>query len=330
MGLGSTRPTALVTGAAGFLGSHLTDRLLAEGFDVIGIDNFMTGDLCNLASALRDPHFHFHTHDVRLPFGLYAQFIFNFACPASPIHYQHDPIATFTTSVLGIMQIVEMARGKKCRIIQASTSEVYGDPLEHPQTESYWGHVNPIGVRSCYDEGKRAAESYLMDSNRQKLVDARIVRIFNTYGPRMAFNDGRVVSSFIASALDFKPLEITGSGEQTRSFCYVSDLIEGIYRIAMLDTYDGLPTNLGNPTETTIKELAQLVCKILGREEYKTKEISMPQDDPSRRCPDITRAQRLIGFNPVVKLGTGIARTIADFIGRRKPIPLSSSDSMIL
>src|SRR5688500_14273397 len=218
MGLGAARKTVLVTGAAGFLGSQLVDRLLQEGYEVVGLDNLMTGDLVNLTKASRDPHFHFQAGDVRDPVHVYAELVFNLACPASPIHYQHDPHATFTTSVLGAQRLIEMARGRSCTIIHASTSEVYGDPLVHPQPESYWGNVNPIGERACYDEGKRGAETLLTDARRRWNVDTRLIRIFNTYGPRMAFNDGRVVSSFVVQALENKPITIFGEGNQTRSF----------------------------------------------------------------------------------------------------------------
>ncbi len=311
MGLGSAHTTALVTGAAGFLGSHLVDRLLADGFEVVGVDNLMTGDLANLEHASKDPRFHFQTRDVRHPIQVYAQVVFNLACPASPIHYQHDPYATFTTSVLGAMQLVEMARGRQCRIIQASTSEVYGDPAVHPQPESYWGHVNPIGPRSCYDEGKRAAETLLMDARRSWGLDTRIIRIFNTYGPRMAFDDGRVVSNFIVQALEGKPLSIFGTGMQTRSFCFVDDLIEGFMRVATLPDLDG-PINIGNPHESTMEELAQMVLELTASKSTLTRE-PLPEDDPKQRRPDITRAKALIDFAPSVTLREGLTRTIANF-----------------
>ena len=263
MGLGAQRRTALVTGAAGFLGSHLVDRLLAEGFEVVGLDNLMTGDLTNLEAAGRNPHFHFQLGDVREPMNVYAELIFNFACPASPIHYQSDAYATFTTSVFGAHRLVEMARGRNCRIVHASTSEVYGDPLEHPQTESYWGNVNPVGDRACYDEGKRGAETLLHDAARFWGMDVRIARIFNTYGPRMAFGDGRVVSNFIIQALSGNSLTIYGEGQQTRAFCYVDDLVDGIVRVGRVDTLDG-PVNLGNPKEFTVRELASQVLELTG------------------------------------------------------------------
>ncbi len=314
MGLGSTRRTVLVTGAAGFLGSHLTDRLLAEGFEVVGLDNLMTGDLGNLRSAGRDPHFHFEIGDVRESLKVYAEVIFNLACPASPVHYQSDPYATLTSSVLGAVRLAEHARSRRVRIVHTSTSEVYGDPLEHPQKESYWGHVNPIGERACYDEGKRAAETVLMDARRVHGADARIVRIFNTYGPRMALNDGRVVSNFIRQAIVGEPITIYGDGSQSRSFCFVSDLIDGIVRFAEADTskLEFPIVNLGNPRELTMRELADAVMQCAGkRVDLVTKPL--PQDDPRRRCPDISLAKQLLGFTPKVPLEDGIAATYADF-----------------
>lgn len=300
-----------MTGAAGFLGSHLVDRLLAEGYEVVGLDNLMTGDLTNLSDAMRDPHFHFQIGDVRETMHVYAELIFNMACPASPVHYQSDPYATWSTSVLGALRLTEMARGRGCTLIHSSTSEVYGDPTVHPQTEDYWGNVNPIGERSCYDEGKRAAESLLSDARRCWGVDTRIVRIFNTYGPRMAFNDGRVVSNFVARALRNEPLAVYGEGQQTRSFCFVDDLIEGFIRVSSLETLDG-PINLGNPGEFTILQLAQLVRELTGA----TSEIEfhpLPADDPKQRRPDITRAKELLRFEPRFDLRAGLERTVANF-----------------
>ena len=311
MGLGSVRKTALVTGAAGFLGSHLCDRLLAEGLEVVGVDNLMTGDLSNLEAAGRDPHFHFQVGDVREPLHAYAEIVFNFACPASPVHYQSDPYATFTTSVLGTQRIVEMARSRPCTVIQASTSEVYGDPTVHPQTESYWGNVNPVGPRSCYDEGKRAAETLLSDARRRWGLDTRIVRIFNTYGPRMALSDGRVVSNFIVQALSGKSLTLYGQGTQTRSFCYVDDTIEGFMRVLMLDSLEG-PVNLGNPEEFTIAELASHVRRLTGNSAPITHE-PLPTDDPTQRCPNVDRLRALTGFSAQTPLSVGLARTIDDF-----------------
>ncbi len=315
MGLGAARRTALVTGAAGFLGSHLVDRLLAEGFEVVGVDNLMTGDLGRLHSAGRDPHFHFQLGDVREPIHVYAELIFNFACPASPVHYQSDPHATTTTSVLGALRLIEMARGRRCAIVHASTSEVYGDPTVHPQEETYWGNVNPIGERACYDEGKRCAETLLVDARRRWSIDTRILRIFNTYGPRMAFDDGRVVSNFIAQALRGTPLTIFGDGRQTRSFCFVDDLIDGAVAMGRADSTVGGPINLGNPTEFTILELARHVAELAGSR-VAFAEAPLPADDPRQRKPDITRARTLLGFEPKVALREGLVRTIEDFRGR--------------
>jgi UDP-glucuronate decarboxylase len=299
-----------VTGAAGFLGSHLVDRLLAEGYEVIGLDNLMTGNLANLAKAGRDPHFHFQLGDVREPIQVYAELVFNMACPASPVHYQSDPYATLTTSVLGAQRLIEMAKGKRCTIVHASTSEVYGDPQVHPQPEEYWGHVNPIGERACYDEGKRVAETFLVDARRMWNVDARIVRIFNTYGPRMALDDGRVISNFIVQAVQRKPLTIYGTGSQTRSFCYVDDLVEGL--IAMSRKGDGGPINLGNDREFAILDLAQMVATSLNVP-LQMQGAPLPADDPKQRKPDLSKARRLLGFEPKVSLADGLMKTIPDF-----------------
>ena len=314
MGLGSTRKTVLVTGAAGFLGSHLVDRLLGEGFEVVGLDNLMTGDLANLESAGRDGHFHLEIGDVRETLLVYAEVIFNLACPASPVHYQSDPYATLTTSVLGALRIAEHARMRRCRIVHASTSEVYGDPLEHPQREEYWGHVNPIGHRACYDEGKRAAETILHDAGRLYGADTRIIRIFNTYGPRMAFDDGRVVSNFLMQAMAGKPISVYGTGEQSRSFCYVTDLTDGFLRAAVAPEFDS-PMNLGNPGEFTMLELADAVMKVVGKRVDIVKK-PLPADDPRRRCPDISKAKRLIGFEPKVSLEVGLRATYENFAER--------------
>jgi len=311
MGLGAARQTVLVAGAAGFLGSHLVDRLLDEGYEVVGLDNLMTGDLVNLARASRDPHFHFKAGDVRDPMHVYAQLVFNFACPASPVHYQHDPYAAFTTSVIGAQRLIELARGRSCKIIHASTSEVYGDPTVHPKPETYWGNVNPVGERSCYDEGKRGAETLLSDAARVWGLDVRLVRIFNTYGPRMAFSDGRVVSNFIVQALEGRPLTLFGEGKQTRSFCYVDDLIEGFLRVSRLERLSG-PMNLGNPGEFTIAELAEHVIELTGSKS-KIEYRPMPADDPKQRRPDITKARELIAFEPQIQLKKGLERTIQDF-----------------
>ncbi|MEY4547271.1 MAG: hypothetical protein RL685_3466 [Pseudomonadota bacterium] len=314
MPLGTVRKTVLVTGAAGFLGSHLVDRLLAEGFEVVGLDSLMTGDLTNLSRAARDPRFHFQAGDVREPLHVYAEIVFNLACPASPVHYQHDPYATFTTSVLGAQRLIEMARGGRCMIVHASTSEVYGDPTVSPQPESYWGNVNPVGERACYDEGKRGAETLLTDARRSWGIDTRICRLFNTYGPRMAWNDGRVVSNFIVQALEGKPLTIFGDGKQTRSFCYVDDLIEGFIRVARLPRLDG-PLNLGNPGEFTMLQLAQLVLELTGCE-LPFERRPLPADDPRQRKPDIRRAEELIQFEPKISLREGLTRTIDEFRSR--------------
>lgn len=315
MGLGTPRRTALVTGAAGFLGSHLVDLLLRLGFEVVGLDNLMTGDLVNLASARRSPHFHFQMGDVRDPLPVYAEFVFNLACPASPKHYQSDPYATLTTSVIGAQRVAELARGKRCVVVHASTSEVYGDPTVHPQPESYWGNVNPIGERACYDEGKRAAETLLTDARRRWGVDARIVRIFNTYGPRMALDDGRVVSNFIVRALRGEALEVYGDGRQSRSFCFVDDLVRGFVAVAGLPELDG-PVNLGNPEELQVGELAELVRDLVGGEQREIRRLALPPDDPRRRKPDVTRARELFDWKPATALREGLRVTVDDFRGR--------------
>jgi UDP-glucuronate decarboxylase len=314
VGLGARRRTALVAGAAGFIGSHLVDRLLQEGFEVIGLDNLMTGDISNLDAAGRDPHFHFIVGDVRDRLPVYAEIVFNFACPASPVHYQADRWATTTTSVLGAIRLVEYARAQRCRIVHASTSEIYGDPEVHPQREDYWGHVNPIGDRACYDEGKRVAETLLFDAVRSHAADVRVIRIFNTYGPRMALNDGRVVSNFLVQILEGKPVTIYGDGKQTRSFCFVSDLVGGIVAASKLDRMEG-PVNLGNPRENTMIELAEMAMRVAG----KTVELvrkPLPADDPKRRCPDIAKARKLFDFDPKVALEAGLKSTLDDFRGR--------------
>ncbi len=309
-----SRRSAIVTGAAGFVGSHLVDRLLAEGFDVVGTDNLMTGDLANLEAAGRDPHFRFHRHDVREPLDLPADVVFNFACPASPAHYQLDPHATLTTSVLGALRLVEMARKRECMLVHASTSEVYGDAAVHPQTESYWGNVNPTGMRACYDEGKRCAETLLTDARRVWGIDARLVRIFNTYGPRMALNDGRVVSNFIVQALEGEPLTVFGDGAQTRSFCFVDDLVEGIWRLFQLEDVPD-PVNLGNPSELSVAELARRVLELTGSSS-RIDHRPMPPDDPRNRRPDISRVRALCDFEPRVELTEGLKRTIQDIRAR--------------
>jgi UDP-glucuronate decarboxylase len=271
----------------------------------------MTGDLGNLEDAGRDPRFHLEIGDVRETLHAYAEIIFNLACPASPVHYQSDPHATLTSSVLGALRLVEHARARRCRIIHASTSEVYGDPLVHPQTEDYVGHVNPIGERACYDEGKRVAETLLMDARRLHGVDARIIRIFNTYGPRMAFNDGRVVSNFLVQALERRPITIYGDGSQTRSFCYVSDLVEGFLAVARAQTFDP-PMNMGNPNELSMLELASTAMRVAGST-VELERRPLPADDPKRRCPDISKARRLLGFTPRVSLEEGLKLTCENF-----------------
>ncbi|HEX2269571.1 MAG TPA: UDP-glucuronic acid decarboxylase family protein [Pyrinomonadaceae bacterium] len=304
----------LVTGGAGFIGSHLCERLLADGQEVLCLDNFFTGRRENILHLLANPHFELIRHDVTEPILLEVDQIYNLACPASPVHYQYNPVKTVKTNVMGAINMLGLAKRVHARILQASTSEVYGDPLVHPQPEDYWGHVNPIGIRSCYDEGKRLAETLMTDYHRQNNVDIRIARIFNTYGPRMLENDGRVVSNFIVQALRNKPLTLYGEGLQTRSFCYVDDLIEGLIRL--MNT-DGLhePINLGNPGEFTIKQLAEEVIAICDSSSGLT-HLPLPADDPRQRKPDITKAQTLLGWQPTIPLREGLQRTIADFIQR--------------
>jgi UDP-glucuronate decarboxylase len=302
----------LLTGAAGFLGSHLTAKLLDSGHQVVGIDDLSTGSLSNLVPALQNPDFQFIEHDVRLPINLAADAILNFACPASPKNYQLDPVRTIETNFLGIINMLHLARDTGARIIQASTSEVYGDPAISPQPESYWGNVNPIGIRSCYDEGKRAAETLCFDYARQYGVDSRVIRIFNTYGPNMAVGDGRVVSNFIVQAIQGSPITIYGDGTQTRSFCFVSDLVDGIYRILMLDTRLDSPINLGNPGEFTMNELAEIVIRITNSSSDIVYE-PLPHDDPRQRKPDISRAQSILEWNPTISLEEGVATTARYF-----------------
>jgi UDP-glucuronate decarboxylase len=304
---------SLVPGGAGFIGSHLCERLLSEGNEVICLDNFFTGRRTNVEHLLDNKWFELVRHDVTEPILLEVDQIYNFACPASPIHYQYNPVKTVKTSVMGAINMLGMAKRVKARILQASTSEVYGDPLVHPQTEDYFGNVNPIGLRSCYDEGKRVAETLMMDYHRQNGVDTRIVRIFNTYGDRMIENDGRVVSNFVVQALRSEELTIYGDGSQTRSFCYVSDLVDGIIRLmnAEGDTLH-LPVNIGNPGEFTMNELAAEVGKATG-EDIKIKYLPLPQDDPKQRKPNIERAQKLLGWEPKVPLAEGLKKTVAYF-----------------
>ena len=304
----------LVTGGAGFIGSHLCERLLADGHEVICLDNFFTGRRENVAHLLNDHTFELLRHDVIEPILLEVDQIYNLACPASPIHYQYNPVKTVKTSVMGTINMLGLAKRVRARILQASTSEIYGDPIVHPQTETYWGNVNPIGPRSCYDEGKRLAETLMMDYHRQNGVDTRIARIFNTYGPRMLEHDGRVVSNFMVQALKGEEVTIYGSGEQTRSFCYVDDLVEGLIRL--MNT-SGLhePVNLGNPNEFTIKQLADEVFRVCGVT-ARVKYCSLPKDDPRQRKPDITRAQELLSWEPVIELAEGLKLTVDYFAER--------------
>jgi UDP-glucuronate decarboxylase len=306
------RKKILVTGGAGFLGSHLCETLLQQGHEVICLDNYFTGQKQNIVHLLDHPYFELIRHDVTMPFFIEVDEIYNLACPASPIHYQYNPIKTIKTSVMGAINMLGLAKRIKAKILQASTSEVYGDPLEHPQTESYWGHVNPIGARACYDEGKRCAEALFINYHRQNDVRIKIMRIFNTYGPRMHPNDGRVVSNFIIQALKGEDISVYGDGSQTRSFCYVDDLIAGM--IALMNTPDAFigPMNIGNPQEFTILELAQTVVEMTGS---KSKIVfhELPEDDPMQRRPDITLAEKTLSWKPKVPLKEGLEKTIAYF-----------------
>ena len=298
----------LLTGAAGFLGSHLSERLVKEGHEVIGLDDLSTGSLKNLEKLLGDKKFTFVEHDVRNPYYVNVDAILNFACPASPVHYQADPVRTIETNFLGIINLLHLAKQTGAKILQASTSEVYGDPNISPQVEEYWGNVNPIGIRSCYDEGKRAAETLCFDYKRQYGVDSRVIRIFNTYGPNMAEGDGRVVSNFIVQALRGEEITIYGDGKQSRSFCYVDDLVDGIYKMIMLEKGLDFPVNLGNPKEYSMLELAQIVVEVTNSSS-KVSLHPLPQDDPRQRQPDITKASKYLGFSPAVELREGILRT---------------------
>ena len=306
----------LVTGGAGFIGSHLCERLVNEGNEVLCLDNFFTGRRENIFHLLDNQLFELLRHDVTEPILLEVDQIYNLACPASPVHYQYNPVKTVKTSVMGAINMLGLAKRVRARILQASTSEVYGDPLVHPQTEDYWGNVNPIGLRSCYDEGKRLAETLMTDYHRQNKVDIRIARIFNTYGPRMLENDGRVVSNFIVQALRGEPLTLYGEGQQTRSFCYVDDLIEGLIRL-MNATHLHDPVNLGNPGEFTIRQLAEEVIKACESKSGFTYQ-ALPADDPRQRKPDISRAQNLLGWNPTIPLREGLKKTVEDFKSRVK------------
>jgi len=304
----------LVTGGAGFLGSHLCERLLAAGNDVLCVDNYFTGNKDNIASCLGDPHFELMRHDVTFPLYVEVDEIYNLACPASPIHYQHDPVQTTKTSVHGAINMLGLAKRVRAKIFQSSTSEVYGDPTVHPQVEGYRGNVNPLGPRACYDEGKRCAETLFFDYHRQHKLRIKVARIFNTYGPRMHPNDGRVVSNFIVQALKGEPISIYGKGRQTRSFCYVSDLMDGMVRLMASDDDFTGPVNLGNPNECTMLELAETIIELTGSRSQIAFE-PLPSDDPARRCPDITLAKAMLGWQPKVPLRDGLAKTIEYFDG---------------
>jgi len=307
-----SRKRILVTGGAGFLGSHLIDRLLEQGHEVLCVDNLFTGAKRNIEHLHNHARLEFMRHDVTFPLYVEVDEIYNLACPASPIHYQHDPVQTTKTSVIGAINMLGLAKRLKCKIFQASTSEVYGDPTVHPQVEGYWGNVNTIGLRSCYDEGKRCAETLFFDYHRQHGIDVKVARIFNTYGPRMHPADGRVVSNFIVQALEGKPITIYGDGSQTRSFCYVDDLVEGFLRL--MDTEPGFtgPVNLGNPVEFTIRELAEKVIELTGARSPLVEE-PLPSDDPRQRQPDISQARAKLGWEPKVPLAEGLKQTIDYF-----------------
>jgi UDP-glucuronate decarboxylase len=302
----------LLTGAAGFLGSHLSKELIGNNHEVIGLDDLSTGSVKNIEPLLNNPKYTFIEHDVRVPYQVKVDAILNFACPASPVNYQKDPVRTIETNFLGMINMLHLANETGARIIQASTSEVYGDPTQTPQKETYWGNVNPIGIRSCYDEGKRAAETLCFDYKRQHGLDVRVIRIFNTYGPNMATRDGRVISNFIVQALMGEPISIYGGGEQTRSFCYVSDLIEGIYRVLMLDKNPQSPINLGNPNEFKMVELADTIKELTGSKS-EIMNYPLPEDDPKQRCPDISLAKSALNWEPTINLVEGLEKTIEYF-----------------
>jgi UDP-glucuronate decarboxylase len=310
-----TRMRVLVTGAAGFLGSHLTDELLKEGHEVLAVDNLYTGSKKNFASHLTNPNFEFLRHDVVQPLHVEVDWIFNLACPASPVHYQKFPVQTIKTSVMGAVNMLGLARRLNVPIFQASTSEVYGDPIVNPQPEEYWGNVNPIGIRACYDEGKRSAETLFFDYHRQYGLEIKVARIFNTYGPRMNFHDGRVVSNFIYQALTNQNITIYGDGLQTRSFCYVSDLIEGFLKFMKTDETILGPINIGNPTEFTMLELAEKVIAI-SNSNSKITFAELPGDDPKQRKPDINKARSILGWEPKISLDQGLLKTLEDFKSR--------------
>ena len=308
----ANRKRVLVTGGAGFLGSHLCERLLSDGCDVLCLDNFYSGTKENIVHLMSNPHFEVMRHDVTFPLYVEVDEIYNLACPASPIHYQWDPVQTTKTSVHGAINLLGLAKRTKAKIFQASTSEVYGDPAIHPQQESYWGNVNPIGIRSCYDEGKRCAETLFFDYWRQHKVSIKVARIFNTYGPRMHPNDGRVVSNFIVQALKGQPITLYGDGSQTRSFCYVDDLIDAMIRIMATNSDITGPINIGNPVEFTIKQLAESVIA-LTQSSSSIAYRDLPQDDPKQRQPDISLAKALLGWEPTVQLADGLATTVEYF-----------------
>ena len=305
------RKRILITGGAGFLGSHLSERLLKEGNEILCLDNFFTGTKDNISHLMDDHNFELIRHDIEFPIHLEVDEIYNLACPASPPHYQHNPIHTNKTSVLGAINMLGLAKRQNAKIMQASTSEVYGDPLVHPQTENYWGNVNPIGIRSCYDEGKRCAETLFFDYHRENQVKIKIARIFNTYGPNMHPNDGRVVSNFILQALKGEDITIYGDGSQSRSFCYVDELIDGFIRLMASGDFTG-PVNLGNPVEFTIKELAEQIIEMTNSKS-KLSLNPLPQDDPKQRQPDITLAKKELGWEPKIKLEQGLVKTIEYF-----------------
>ena len=304
----------LVTGGAGFLGSHLCERLLERGDNVICLDNFFTGRKQNILHLMSNPRFELIRHDIVHPIYIEADQIYNLACPASPVAYQFNPIKTIKTSTVGVVNVLGLAKRCKARVLHASTSEVYGDPTVHPQREDYWGNVNPLGPRSCYDEGKRVAESLCMNYHQEHQLEVRIIRIFNTYGPRMDPNDGRVISNFIMQALRGEPLTIYGDGQQTRSFCYADDLIRGMMLMMDQDQEIG-PVNIGNPGEFTMLQLAEEVLKAIPESKSTIKHVPLPQDDPKQRCPDITKAKSLLGWSPTIDLRAGLARTVEYYRG---------------
>ena len=308
----NSRKRVLVTGGAGFVGSHLIDRLLDQGHEVLCVDNLFTGTKRNIEHLQGHTHFEFMRHDVTIPLFVEVDEIYNLACPAAPIHYQHDPVQTMKTSVLGAINMLGLAKRLRCKIFQASTSEVYGDPRVHPQTEDYWGNVNPIGIRSCYDEGKRAAETLFMDYKRKHGIEIKIARIFNTYGPRMHLADGRVVSNFIIQALTGEPITIFGEGQQTRSFCFVDDLVEGFIRLMETGPEISGPVNLGNPNEFSMLKLAEKVLEYTGSNSELVF-LPLPQDDPTQRQPDISQAKLLFDWTPTIQLEEGLKRSINYF-----------------